>query len=252
MSFLENNCFILCLSILLMAGCDTSSQTPQPRMITDSALPPVGIENKDSDCYLISLAQLILNSPDFLAAFKKVAHKNPIYSDLVEAYQKAQQEKTFLLTGEGSAFRKFKQYLHKLYGDDVCKPGASSAPGFVFLKIVPDILNATDNAWPPVIKTITTTTTKESGESKQESLDEYLLNYAGSDGASLDNSDSDMGQEIVKQFISREVVRFSKIPESIFFSANLAPCIKCFSFTMPNQMFNNIKEAEHGIQYKLS
>ena len=136
MSFLENNCFILCLSILLMAGCDTSSQTPQPRMITDSALPPVGIENKDSDCYLISLAQLILNSPDFLAAFKKVAHKNPIYSDLVEAYQKAQQEKTFLLTGEGSAFRKFKQYLHKLYGDDVCKPGASSAPGFVFLKIV--------------------------------------------------------------------------------------------------------------------
>ncbi|MCA9507687.1 MAG: hypothetical protein KC505_04600 [Myxococcales bacterium] len=113
------------------------------------ALPPVGIDNEDSDCYLISLATLLLNTQEFIEGVKEGSNK--IYKNLVKKYHEAQIQQKTLSSNKESAFRIFKNYLIAEHSD-VCKQGEVGDSGSVFQKIYKDILIATNNKWPLPVK----------------------------------------------------------------------------------------------------
>jgi ubiquitin C-terminal hydrolase len=80
--------------------------------------PPIGLENSGNNCFLNTAFQLILNNDSLRDALERMAdrqveeRKNLIYRDLIDEYRACQQaEKTHMRTGNGTAYRRFFQYM---------------------------------------------------------------------------------------------------------------------------------------------
>lgn len=79
-------------------------------------LPPIGIYNGGNDCYFSAGVQLIMNTPSLLEIAKKIGETNEFYEKLISDYQECQKHNGTMETGEGSAYREFKNHMHKRHG----------------------------------------------------------------------------------------------------------------------------------------